>query len=73
MAFLINKNKLIKIILGIIFVVWFTVVYLFSAQTGAESTKLSNKVTRELLKMKDSLAVVIENYEDTNEIVIKRN
>lgn len=73
MAFSISKNKGIKIILGIIFVAWLTAVYLFSAQTGAESTKLSNKVTKQLLKIKDTLAIVIENYEDTNEIVIKRN
>lgn len=53
--------------------VWLVVVYLFSSQTGAESTELSNKVTRKLLQIKDTLAVVIENYEDTNEIVIKRN
>lgn len=52
---------------------WLTAVYLFSAQTGAESTKLSNNVTKQLLKIKDTLAIVIENYEDTNEIVIKRN
>lgn len=45
---------------------------MFSSQTGSESSKVSDKVTRELLHMKDTLAVVIENYEDTNEIAIKR-
>lgn len=59
--------------LGIIFVIWFGMVYLFSSQTGAESTKLSNQVTKKLLQIKDTLAVVIENYEETNEIVLKRN
>lgn len=48
-------------------------VYVFSSQTGAQSTKLSNKVTKQLLQMKDTLSVVIENYEDTNEMMLKRN
>ena len=60
-------------VLGIIFIVWLIAVYLFSSQTGAESTELSNKVTRKLLQIKDTLSVVIENYEDTNEIMLKRN
>lgn len=64
---------MIKIFLGITFLIWFTVVYLFSSQTGRESSKVSDKVTRELLKIKDTIAVVMENYKDTNEIVIKRN
>ena len=59
--------------LGFIFIMWFGVMCLFSSQTGAESTKLSNKVTKKLLQMKDTLSVVIENYEQNNEIMIKRN
>ena len=73
MAFAISKNKLIGIFLGIVFIGWFSVVFLFSSQTGKESTELSNKVTRKLLQMKDTLAIVIENYEESDEIVIKRN
>lgn len=73
MASLIDKNKLTKICLGILFFIWFSIVYLFSSQTGRESSQVSEKVTRELLKIKDTLSVVIENYQDTNEIVLKRN
>ncbi len=57
----------------LLFIAWLAIVYLFSSQTGAQSTKLSNKVTKKLLQMKDTLSVVIENYEDTNEIMLKRN
>ena len=46
---------------------------MFSNQTGRESSKVSDKVTLELLKIKDTIAIVIENYEETNEIIIKRN
>lgn len=49
------------------------VVYMFSNQSGYESSKVSDKVTRKLLEIKDTLAVVVEHYEDTNEIIIKRN
>ncbi len=73
MAFSISKNRWIGSMLGIIFIIWFVIVYLFSSQTGAESTKLSNQVTKKLLQIKDTLAIVIENYEHTNEIVLKRN
>ena len=70
---LVINNKITKIVFGIIFLLWFGIVYLFSNQTGRESSKVSDKVTRELLKTKDTLAVVIENYKQTNEIIIKRN
>lgn len=53
------------------FVVWFVAIYLFSNQTGSESSRLSDKVTRKLLQVKDVLSVVMEHYEQTNEIVIK--
>lgn len=56
-----------------IFILWFLMVYLFSSQTGRESSKVSDKVTRELLKIKDTISVVMEHYENTNEFVIKRN
>ncbi len=46
---------------------------MFSNQTGRESSKMSDKVTRKLLQIKDTLAVVIENHEQTNEWTIKRN
>lgn len=55
------------------FLMWLVVVYLFSSQTGRESSKVSDRVTRELLKMKDTLSVMIEHYQDTNEVVIKRD
>lgn len=58
---------------GILLIGWFLIVYTFSSQTGRESSKVSDKVTRELLKIKDTICVVIENYQDTGEIVIKRN
>lgn len=45
---------------------------MFSSQTGRESTQISNKVTRKLLEIKDRICIVLENYEDTNEFVIKR-
>lgn len=53
--------------------IWFVIVYSFSSQSGRESSKMSEKVTRELLKIKDTLAVVLENYENNNEVVIKRS
>ena len=56
-----------------IIILWLVVVYLFSNQTGAESTRVSKKVTKEILRIKDKLVVVIDNYEDTGEIVIRRN
>ena len=47
------------------------VVYFFSGQNGSESGRVSEKVTRKLLQIKDKLEIVAENYEETNEIVIK--
>lgn len=49
------------------------VVYMFSSQSGYESSKISDKVTRKLLEIKDKLTVVVEHYEETNEIIIRRN
>ena len=49
------------------------VVYFFSSQTSRQSSKVSENVTRELLKIKDTISVVIENYEENNEIVLKRS
>lgn len=51
---------------------WFLIVFAFSNQSGYESSKVSDKVTRKLLQIKDTLEIVIENYEETNEIIIKR-
>ena len=48
-------------------------VYLFSSQTGRESSKVSDKVTRELLKVKDTLSIVMETCKDATGISIKRN
>lgn len=48
------------------------IVFMFSSQTGSESSKVSDRVTRELLKIKDTLAVVMENHQNISEIVIKR-
>lgn len=67
--FRINK----KVFLGILLLLWFVIVYLFSSQTGRESSKMSDKVTRELLKIKDTLSVVIERHKEANEILVKRN
>lgn len=66
------KTNLTKGILIFIFISWFLMVYLFSSQTGRESSRVSTKVTRELLKTKDTLTAVMEHYKDTNKIVIKR-
>lgn len=52
---------------------WATIVFMFSNQTGYESSKVSDKVTRKLLQVKDTLEIVVENYEQNKEIVIKRN
>ena len=52
-------------------VFWFAIVSLFSSQTGAESGKVSEKVTKKLLEIKDKLEIVVEHYQDTNEIIIK--
>ena len=71
MAFHINKKTVMKGCLGMLFLLWFTVVYVFSSQTGRESSKVSEQVTRELLKMKDTLSIVLEN--DFKELTIKRN
>ncbi len=46
---------------------------MFSSQTGKESTQISNQVTRELLKMKDRVCVILEHYQETNEMMLKRN
>lgn len=54
-------------------VVWFSIVSMFSSQTGRESSKVSEKVTKELLKIKDTLSVIMETYKDTDEVVIKRS
>lgn len=67
----INKNTFLKIFLGIILIIWLIIIFIFSSQTGRQSSKVSKRVTKELLKIKDTISVVIENYEDTNEIVIK--
>lgn len=69
----ISDHKISKVALGTLFIGWFLLVYLFSNQTGRESSKVSDKVTRELLKIKDTLVVILENYEETNELVIKRS
>lgn len=69
----IKSSIKIKIFLSLVFIVWFEIVYMFSSQSGRESGKVSERVTRELLKIKDTLSVVIDHYEDTNEIIIKRN
>lgn len=44
---------------------------MFSGQNGAESGKMSEKVTKRLLQIKDKMEIVIETYETTNEIVIR--
>ena len=48
-------------------------VFMFSSQSGKESTKVSDKVTKKLLQIKDTLVIVMDNYENTNELVIRRN
>lgn len=47
------------------------IVFFFSGQNGSDSGKVSEKVTKKLLQIKDTLEIVVENYEETNEIVIK--
>ena len=64
---------MVRFIFLIIFITWIAIVFMFSNQTGYESSKMSDKVTRKLLQIKDTLEIVIENYEENNEIVIKRN
>ena len=71
--FRIDKNKRTIGFLGILFLGWFLLIFLFSSQSARESSKVSDKVTRELLKIKDTLVVVMENYKDTHEIVLKRS
>lgn len=68
------KRKIIKkfIVYGV-FIIWFVIVYFFSNQNGAESGKVSEKVTRKILQTKDSLEIVADVYEPNNEIVIKKN
>lgn len=50
---------------------WCIVVFMFSSQNGAESGKVSEKVTRKLLQIKDKLEIVVDTYKETNEIVIR--
>lgn len=69
--FRIEKNSFFKILLIIILISWFIVIFIFSSQSGRQSSKVSEKVTRKLLKIKDTISVMVENYEDTNEIIIK--
>ena len=57
----------------LIFIIWLGVVFKFSAQNGAESGKLSEKVTRKLLETKDKAETIIENYKLTHSIQITRN
>lgn len=64
---------MIRTFLGISFIAWFSIVFMFSSQTGKESTQISNQVTRELLKMKDRVCVILEHYQETNEMMLKRN
>lgn len=44
---------------------------MFSSQNGAESGRVSERVTKKLLQIKDTLEIVIENYEETNKLAIK--
>ena len=44
---------------------------MFSSQNGAESGRVSEKVTRKLLQIKDKLEIVVDTYKETNEIVIR--
>ena len=69
--FKIKKYYLKKSIIFIIFIFWFVAVYMFSNQTGAESGKVSEKVTKKLLQTKDALEIVEDTYKETNEIVIR--
>lgn len=54
-----------------IFICWFAIVFMFSGQNGAESGKVSEKVTKKILQIKDKMEIVMETYETTNEIVIR--
>lgn len=44
---------------------------MFSNQTGAESGRVSEKVTKKILQTKDTLEIVEDTYKETNEIVIR--
>ena len=52
----IKFRKVFIIILLFLLILWLAIVFLFSSQSGRESSKVSDKVTRQLLEIKDSYA-----------------
>lgn len=66
------KDKFIlyslKTFLLCIIVAWATLVFMFSSQNGATSSKLSGKVVEKVLFIKDKYEAIKENYEENKEI-----
>ena len=58
--------------LSVILVVWFGVVFLFSSQTGRESSKTSDKVTRRLLGIVEGGCVVTTKQVDEVELYVRK-
>ena len=58
----------LKMFLLFIMIAWAILVFMFSAQNGSSSSKLSGKVVEKVLFVKDKYEAIKENYEENKEI-----
>lgn len=62
---------MIKWGLGMLFLLWFGMVFLFSNQTGRESSRVSDKVTRDLLEVMEGNSVTQKKV-DKWELLVRK-